>query len=71
MKKSKSKSTRSTYTPNPQLICEVQSVLRGRIFRGNVPPLQHGLEEQKGWMLLFLTLYKFRSEKMDNFATQV
>ncbi|KAL9966080.1 hypothetical protein ACROYT_G024094 [Oculina patagonica] len=51
MKKSKSNSKRSTHTPDPRLIFEVQSVLRGRIFHGDIPPVQHGLEEQKRELL--------------------
>jgi len=47
MKKSKLQSKRTTCTPDPQLIGEVQSVLRGRIFRGDVPAELHGLDEQK------------------------
>ena len=47
MKKSKSQSKRKTYIPDGQLINEVQSVLRGRIFHGDVPQDLHGLEEQK------------------------
>ena len=47
MKKSKSQSKRKTYIPDGQLTDEVQSVLRGRIFRGDVPQELHGLEEQK------------------------
>lgn len=47
MKKSKAQSKRSTYTPDPQLIYEVQRVLRGRIFHGDVPVELHGLDEQK------------------------
>ena len=47
MKKSKAQSKRSCYTPDPQLIGEVQSVLRGRIFRGDVTVELHGLDEQK------------------------
>ena len=47
MKKSKAQSKRSSYTPDPQLIGEVQSVLRGRIFHGDVPLELRGLDEQK------------------------
>ena len=47
MKKSKAQSKRSSFTPDPQLIGEVQTVLRGRIFRGDVPVELHGLDEQK------------------------
>ena len=47
MKKSKAQSKRSTYTLDSQLIGEVQTVLRGRIFRGDVPVELHGLDEQK------------------------
>ena len=47
MKKSKAQSKRTTYIPDLQLICEVQSVLRGRIFHGEVPVELHGLDEQK------------------------
>jgi len=51
MKKSKLQSKRTTCTPDPQLIGEVQSVLRGRIFRGDVPAELHGLDEQKRELL--------------------
>ena len=47
MKRSKAHSKRRTYTPDSQLISEVQNVLRGRIFHGDVPHELHGLEEQK------------------------
>ena len=47
MKRSKSHSKRRTYVPDPHVINEVQSVLRGRIFHGDIPPDLHGLEEQK------------------------
>ena len=47
MKKSKAQSKRNSNTPDPQLIGDVQSALRGRIFRGDVPVELHGLDEQK------------------------
>ena len=47
MKKSKAQPKRSSYTPDPQLTGDVQSVLRGRIFRGDVPAELHGLDGQK------------------------
>ena len=47
MKKSKAQSKRTTCTPDPQLISEVQRLLRGRIFRGDVPVEVHGLDEQR------------------------
>ena len=56
MKKSKAQSERSCYTPDPQLIGEVQSVLRGRIFRGDVTVELHGLDEQKRFVVLYKSL---------------
>ena len=47
MKRSKSQSKNRTYTPNRESIGEVQNVLRGRIFHGDVVSELHGLEEQK------------------------
>lgn len=51
MKKSKLQSKRGVRNPDPQIICEVQSVLRGRIFHADVPPQMHGLEGQKRELL--------------------
>lgn len=51
MKKSKSYSKRRSCVPDGPLIDEVQRVLRGRIFHGDVPQELHGLEEQKRELL--------------------
>lgn len=47
MKRCKSHSKRRTIVPDSHVINEVQNVLRGRIFHGDIPPDLHGLEEQK------------------------
>lgn len=51
MKKSRSQSKRGICNPDPRVISEVQSVLRGRIFHAGVPPQLHGLEEQNRELL--------------------
>ena len=56
MKKSKPQSKRGVRNSDPQIICEVQSVLRGRIFHADVPPQMHGLEGQKRLVLLHARL---------------
>ena len=53
MRKSRPQSKRSIYTPDPQVICEVQNMLRGRIFHADVPTQLHGLEEQKRLVKLY------------------
>ena len=47
MKKSKSQLKRRTHFPDATVTDEVQNVLRGRLFHGDVPEELHGLEEQK------------------------
>ena len=66
MKKSKPQSKRTTYTPDPQLICEVQRVLRGRIFQAKVPPQLHGLEEQKRYNRTLNILISLAVQRVDN-----
>ena len=56
MKKSKPQSKRGVRNPDPQTICEAQSVLRGRIFHADVPRQMHGLEEQKRLVLVHARL---------------
>lgn len=51
MKRWKSHSKRRTIVPDSHVINEVQNVLRGRIFHGDIPPDLHGLEEQKRELL--------------------
>ncbi|XP_068716512.1 origin recognition complex subunit 4-like isoform X1 [Montipora foliosa] len=51
MKKSKSQLKRRTHFPDATVTDEVQNVLRGRLFHGDVPEELHGLEEQKRELL--------------------
>lgn len=47
MKRSKSQLKRRTLLHDGTAIIEVQNLLRGRLFHGDVPEELHGLEEQK------------------------
>lgn len=47
MKRSKSQLKRRTLLHDATTIIEVQNLLRGRLFHGDVPKELHGLEEQK------------------------